>query len=254
MRRLTAIILPFSLALASGAFASSSSDAVDRSPSTSEVETPTAARSTVRPTTPPDTARRRSLSPEQRRAIADRLDRMTPRMRQAVLGRLAKMSGSLDEQRRVRRAGPSANRGDEDRRGLRDRRSRRDVGVRTRSMNDRSRRGVDRGDAATPGRSQADGRRDGRRVRSDGDRRDREGVRAQRHGRRSASRNAGDDPRDDARRRQTGKRATDGKRKTNEVRRAGDRGPRLRGASEARPEASSHDRKRFSPSERRRRD
>ena len=143
MRRLTAIILPFSLALASGAFASSSSDAVDRSPSTSEVETPTAARSTVRPTTPPDTARRRSLSPEQRRAIADRLDRMTPRMRQAVLGRLAKMSGSLDEQRRVRRAGPSANRGDEDRRGLRDRRSRRDVGVRTRSMNDRSRRGVD---------------------------------------------------------------------------------------------------------------
>ena len=239
MRRLTAIILPVSLALASGAFASSPSDVLDRSPSTSELEAPTAARSTVRPTAPPDTARRRSLSPEQQRAIADRLDRMTPRMRQALLGRLAKMSGSRDDAPRVRRAVPSTNRGDGDRRELRDR---------------RYRRGADRGEAVTPKRGQADGRRDGRRVRSDADRRDREGVRRPKHDRRSANRNAGDGARerDEVRRVRSGKRAHGVKRQTDEIRRARDHGPRLRRADESRPEAG--DRKGSSPSERRRRD
>ncbi|MAH65811.1 MAG: hypothetical protein CMJ27_05415 [Phycisphaerae bacterium] len=249
MRRLTAIILPFSLALASGAFATSSSDAVDRSPSTSEVGTPTAARSTVRPTTPPDTARRRSLSPEQRRAIADRLDRMTPRMRQALLGRLAKMSDAGEGDRPVRRAGPITRRADENgnRRELRDRRSRRGSTDRSRSMSDRSRRGVDRSDAATPMRGKADGLRD---------RRDREGVRGSKNHRRSANRKAGDDARDrgDARRVRMGKRAHGIHRQTDEVRRARDHDPRLRRAADPRPKASSHDPKRFSPSERRRRD
>ncbi|MHC4246047.1 MAG: hypothetical protein ACYSUU_04520 [Planctomycetota bacterium] len=222
MRRLTAIILPFSLALATGAFASSA-DVVAPSPATIDVDKPTIARSTVRPTAPPDVARRRSLSPEQQRAIAARLDRMTPRMRQALLGRLAKMSDTRDGEQRVRRAGPSTNRDDGDRRELRDRRSGRDAGKRSRSKIDRSRRGVDRA-----------------------------GVRGSQHDRRSVDGNAGDAVRGDARRVRTGKKARDVKRKTDEIRRSRDQGPRLHRADESRPDAT--DRKRSSPSERRRRD
>ncbi|HAC09959.1 MAG TPA: hypothetical protein DCG14_09930 [Phycisphaerales bacterium] len=236
MRRLTSIILPVSLAFASGAFASSSATA-DRSPSSPAVGTSMLERSEA----PPRRAQARTFTPEQARRIAGQLDRMSPRMRQALLGRLAKMSDDHDGERRVRRAGPTTNRAGEngERRELRDR---------------RSRRGADRGNAVTPMRGKADGRRDGRRVRPDHDRRDREGVRGSKQNRGSAKRNARNEARerDEVRRVRSGKRAQGATRRNDEVRRARDNGPRLRRAGDAGPEASN--RKRSSPSEGRRRD
>lgn len=236
MRRLTAIILPFSLALASGAFASSSAT-VERSPSASEAGTPMLDRSDA----PPRHANARSFTPEQARRIAEQVDRMSPRMRQALLGRLAKISDDHDGERRIRRAGPMTSRAGEDR----DRRELRDG---------RSRRGVDRVDAKTPIRSKVDGRRDGRRAQPDRDRRDREGVRGSKRHRGSANRNAGNEARerDEVRRVRIGKRAQGVKRSSDEVRRDRDSSPRLRRANDADPKIS--DRKRSSPSERRRRD
>ncbi len=227
MRRLTAIMLPLSLALASGAMAASSTT-TDPKPSTFKVAMPTIDR----PEAPPETARSRAFTPDQIRRIADRVDRMPPRMRQAVLGRLAKMSDASDGDRRVRRAGPITRQADRngDRRDLRDRKSRRGSAERSRSMSERSRRGIERSDAAAPIRGKADGRRDGRRVRPDHDRRDREDVRGVRMGKRSKG----------------------VQRQADKVRRTGDDGPRLRRAGDAAPEAAT--RKRSSPSERRRRD
>ena len=251
MRRLTAIILPVSLALASGAFASSSAT-VDRSPSRLKVGTSMLERSE----TPPRKAQARTFTPEQARRIADQLDRMSPRMRQAMLGRLAKMSDDHDGERRVRRSGPAMNRAGEnqDRRELGDRRSRRGAGERSRSLDERSRRVADRRDAVTPMRVKADGRRDGRRARPDHDRREREGVRSSKQHRGSAKRNARNEARerDAVRRVRSGKRAHGAARQNDEVRRARDLGPRLRRAGDAGPEAST--RKRSSPSEGRRRD
>ena len=244
MRRLTAIIIPVCLAFSTVAVAAASNDS-ERGFTTDESN----ATVVVRTTTPPDPRRESGLSLEQRRAIAENLDRMHPRMRRAVLSRLARTTVEREEIHRVGRSGPDTRRGDSNRIEREDRRSRRLDRVRSRPSVETARRGT-RPFADEPrSLGRANDRRD---VGAERLRVERRRPEAARNVKKRDRRPAAGRAEDDHRRLRSSDRARGDRRISNATPGPGKAAPRLRRAAPPSPEASAG--KRFSRSERRRRD